>query len=101
MTNDPVNYVRQGALIASALIMIQQTEITCPKVSKQKNSLIENWFGLFFINLSSFEDIYTSNMVNTEFTGSKEVREWENFKYIKLLKCIVLQIYGYFVNSTM
>lgn len=32
MTNDPVNYVRQGALIASALIMIQQTEITCPKV---------------------------------------------------------------------
>ncbi|XP_065700969.1 26S proteasome non-ATPase regulatory subunit 1 [Patagioenas fasciata] len=34
MTNDPVNYVRQGALIASALIMIQQTEITCPKVSQ-------------------------------------------------------------------
>lgn len=33
MTNDPVNYVRQGALIASALIMIQQTEITCPKVT--------------------------------------------------------------------
>ncbi|XP_026577459.1 26S proteasome non-ATPase regulatory subunit 1 [Pseudonaja textilis] len=34
MTNDPVNYVRQGALIASALIMIQQTEILCPKVSQ-------------------------------------------------------------------
>ena len=34
MTNDPVNYVRQGALIASALIMVQQTEVTCPKVSK-------------------------------------------------------------------
>ena len=32
MTNDPVNYVRQGALIASALILVQHTEITCPKV---------------------------------------------------------------------
>ncbi|XP_077988315.1 26S proteasome non-ATPase regulatory subunit 1-like [Glandiceps talaboti] len=33
MTNDPVNYVRQGAFIASALIMIQQNEVTCPKVA--------------------------------------------------------------------
>lgn len=32
MTNDPVNFVRQGALVASALILIQQTEATCPKV---------------------------------------------------------------------
>ncbi len=32
MTNDPVNFVRQGALIASALILIQQTEAVCPKV---------------------------------------------------------------------
>ncbi|MPC15068.1 26S proteasome non-ATPase regulatory subunit 1 [Portunus trituberculatus] len=32
LTNDPVNFVRQGALIASALVLIQQTEATCPKV---------------------------------------------------------------------
>ena len=32
MLNDPVNYVRQGVLIASALVCIQHTETTCPKV---------------------------------------------------------------------
>lgn len=30
---DPVNFVRQGALIASAMILIQQTEVQCPKVA--------------------------------------------------------------------
>lgn len=33
LTNDSVNFVRQGALIASAMILIQQTEGLCPKVS--------------------------------------------------------------------
>ncbi|XP_070173158.1 26S proteasome non-ATPase regulatory subunit 1-like [Littorina saxatilis] len=33
MTNDPVNYVRQGALIASALIIVQHNEVSCPKVT--------------------------------------------------------------------
>lgn len=30
---DPVNFVRQGALIASAMILIQQTDATCSKTS--------------------------------------------------------------------
>ena len=38
LTNDPVNFVRQGALIASALVIIQQTEATCPK-SKELRTL--------------------------------------------------------------
>jgi len=34
LMKDPVNYVRQYAMIASALIVIQQTEVTCPKVKQ-------------------------------------------------------------------
>ena len=32
MKNDLTNYVRQGALIASAMILVQHTEQTCAKV---------------------------------------------------------------------
>jgi 26S proteasome regulatory subunit N2 len=32
LTSDSVNYVRQGALIASAMILVQYTEESCPKV---------------------------------------------------------------------
>ena len=33
MKNDPTNYVRQGALKASAMILVQNTEQTCTKVN--------------------------------------------------------------------
>jgi len=33
LSNDPVSYVRQGALIASALVLIQQNDQTCARVA--------------------------------------------------------------------
>uniref|UniRef100_H2Y5H3 26S proteasome non-ATPase regulatory subunit 1 n=1 Tax=Ciona savignyi TaxID=51511 RepID=H2Y5H3_CIOSA len=36
LTSDSINYVRQGSLIASAMILIQHTEATCPKVKQFK-----------------------------------------------------------------
>jgi len=37
LTADSVNYVRQGALIASSMILIQHTEVTCPKVKTYRD----------------------------------------------------------------
>ncbi|XP_078488674.1 26S proteasome non-ATPase regulatory subunit 1 [Ciona intestinalis] len=36
LTSDSINYVRQGALIASSMILIQHTDTTCPKVKQYK-----------------------------------------------------------------
>jgi 26S proteasome regulatory subunit N2 len=47
MLNDPVNYVRQGVLIASALICIQHTEATCPKVCHYFLKILIDLFKLF------------------------------------------------------
>jgi len=41
MLNDPVSYVRQGAMIASALVMIQQNENTTPKVKDFRATLVK------------------------------------------------------------
>ncbi|PSN40672.1 26S proteasome non-ATPase regulatory subunit 1 [Blattella germanica] len=45
MSNDPVNFVRQGALVASAMILIQQTEHICPKVIADKHDDVMAKFG--------------------------------------------------------
>jgi len=39
LTSDPSNFVRQGAYIAMAMIMIQHNEQTCSKVTKFRQSL--------------------------------------------------------------
>ncbi|RKO87809.1 hypothetical protein BDK51DRAFT_1391, partial [Blyttiomyces helicus] len=36
MTRDPVDYVRQGALIALAMILMQQNEVSSPKVASTR-----------------------------------------------------------------
>jgi len=42
MLNDPVSYVRQGAMIASAFIMIQHNENTCSKVKDFRATLMKS-----------------------------------------------------------
>jgi len=37
MLNDPVNYVRQGALLSTAMILVQQNEQMCPKLKHFKD----------------------------------------------------------------
>ena len=48
MKNDSINYVRQGALIASAMILVQQSEKTCPKVKDFRaiNTKVRMWHVL-------------------------------------------------------
>lgn len=37
MINDSVNYVRQGAFIASAMVLTQQNDVMCPKAATFRN----------------------------------------------------------------
>jgi len=56
MLSDPVNYVRQGVLIASALICIQHTEATCSKVCLTVNKFIS--IEILFIQVKMFREQY-------------------------------------------
>ena len=47
MTNDPVNYVRQGALIASAFVLVQHNDVTCPKVTLPYR--LNAWFSTVIV----------------------------------------------------
>jgi len=50
LSNDPVSYVRQGALIASALVLVQQNDQTCARVAhfRQLYTKVVTGCRLFF-----------------------------------------------------
>ena len=66
MLNDAVNYVRQGVLIASALICIQHTEATCPKVCHYWSNVFSIDFDASLPRWKCFANItWKSSATNT------------------------------------
>jgi hypothetical protein len=66
MTNDPVNFVRQGALIASAMILIQQTEHTCPKVRYGTAVRAGSWAVMDWTYVQEISDLNVTCLCDPE-----------------------------------
>jgi len=60
LSNDPVSYVRQGALIGSALVLVQQNDQTCPRVAhfRQLYAKVSTPASAFLITLTASGSIH-------------------------------------------
>ena len=93
MCNDTVSYVRRAALIASALIMIQHTEVTCPKVKeframyakiiadKHEDVMVKLGMHAFFSRQITI-CIDLTNFLTIIFSSNHKVQWFNKFSYL-------------------
>lgn len=64
MINDPVNYVRQGALLASAMVLVQQNDHSCPKLKSFKELFTKTMSDKHEDVMVKFGAILAQGMIN-------------------------------------